>query len=73
MQPKGMCALTAMCLSQNDLKLKATKCVLFRTDLQFPGHELCKGGVKADMGKIEEIQNWPRSKTEKVADVFGSL
>ena len=46
-------------LRQANLKLKASKCHLFRTKVSYLGHEVLNEGVSTQEDKIEAIRSWP--------------
>ena len=46
-------------LSANKLKLKAKKCFLYSTSVNFLGHVVSQAGISCDPGKIEKVKNWP--------------
>ena len=46
-------------LDKAGLKLKPSKCELFRRQLAYLGHVVSVIGVATDEGKIEAIKNWP--------------
>jgi hypothetical protein len=46
-------------LSAAGLRLKPSKCELFRTEVAFLGHLVGREGVRPDPRKIEVISNWP--------------
>lgn len=46
-------------LRQFGLKVKPSKCVLFRTEVNFLGHLVNSNGVQPLPDKVEAIQNWP--------------
>ena len=47
-------------LSRADLKLKASKCQLFREEVRFLGHIISKRGIAADPEKVKVVASWPR-------------
>ena len=47
-------------LSESDLKLKASKCELFRKGVRFLGHVISGSGIAADPEKIKVVASWPR-------------
>ena len=49
-------------LSDAGLKLKPSKCHLFKREVTFLGHLITQDGVKTDPAKVEVIQNWPTPK-----------
>ena len=53
-------------LEKAGLKLKLSKCELFRWQLAYLGHVVSAKGVATDEGKIEAIKNWltPTNVTE---------
>ena len=46
-------------LAAADLKLRATKCQLFRPQVHFLGHVISAVGIAADPEKIRVVANWP--------------
>ena len=53
------------------LKLKASKCDLFRTSLTYLGHVISCGGISTCEDKVEAVRNWPQPQT--VTQVRGFL
>ena len=53
------------------LKLKPSKCKLFRRRVGFLGHIVSEAGIETDSAKIESVVTWPVSTT--VRDVRGFL
>jgi len=49
-------------LRQAGLKVKPSKCALFRTEIHFLGHQVSIRGIEPMADKIEAIQNWPTPK-----------
>ena len=47
-------------LKQADLKLKPSKCELFKQSISYLGHVVSEEGVRTDPKKIEAIRKWPR-------------
>ena len=47
-------------LIQANLKLKPSKCQLFRREVRFLGHVVSSKGIAADPEKIRAVANWPR-------------
>ena len=46
-------------LKQVGLKLKPSKCELFREELIYLGHVVSKNGIQTDLKKVEAICKWP--------------
>ena len=46
-------------LHEHGLKLKPSKCELFRSHVLYLGHVVSKEGIHTDPSKIEAVQNWP--------------
>lgn len=47
-------------LAKANLKLKASKCQLFQSEVHFLGHVVSKEGISADPEKIRTVANWPQ-------------
>ena len=47
------------------LKLKPTKCKLFREEVEYLGRIVSRHGVSADPGKIKVVSEWPRPEDTK--------
>jgi RNase H-like domain found in reverse transcriptase/Reverse transcriptase (RNA-dependent DNA polymerase) len=47
-------------LSKPSLKMKASKCELFREKVHFLGHVVSSSGMSADPEKIKVVASWPR-------------
>ena len=47
-------------LKDAGLKLKASKCELFKKSISYLGHVVSEEGVRTDPKKIEAVQKWPR-------------
>jgi transposase InsO family protein len=45
-----------------DLKLKPSKCSLFRREVEFLGHRVSGEGIKTDPSKCDRVANWPQPK-----------
>ena len=45
------------------LKLKQTKCDLFKQQINHLGHVVCKEGVSTDPDKITAVTEWPQPTT----------
>ena len=54
----------------HQLKLNAQKCHLFRSQVTYCGHIVCKDGIKTDPTKTEKIQNWPTPTNVKQVKEF---
>jgi len=46
-------------LREQGLKAKPSKCVLFKSPIEFLGHLVSAEGIEPQPDKIEAIQNWP--------------
>ena len=46
-------------LREVGLKLKPSKCVLFRSEIEFLGHVISPDGIKPVPQKLDAIRNWP--------------
>ena len=47
-------------LARANLKIKASKCQLFRSQVKFLGHLISRKGIAADPEKIRVVAEWPR-------------
>ena len=45
------------------LKLKPSKCDLFRKEIKYLGHVVSKEGVSTDPDKIKSVTEWPQPTT----------
>ena len=52
-------------LTQHGLKLKPSKCFLFKEKLNFLGHTISKDGIQKDPSKVESIKSWKQPTTVK--------
>ena len=52
-------------LHQYNLKLKASKCEFFRSEVTYLGHVVSEAGIKTDPEKISVLKNWPVPKCIK--------
>ena len=57
-------------LELHNLKLKATKCEFFKSQVVYLGHVVSEAGIQADPAKIEAVRNWPVPKTVKEVRQF---
>ena len=57
------------CLRKAGLKLKASKCVLFETEIVFLGRRISHGEVRPDPERVARVKDWhpPRNKSELVS------
>ena len=46
-------------IQEAGLKLKPSKCQLFKTQVSFLGHVVGKNGIECDPEKIAKVSNWP--------------
>ena len=46
-------------LRQHGLKVKPSKCELFRPEVKYLGHKVSREGVQTDPAKLEAVRNWP--------------
>lgn len=56
-----------------NLKLKKKKCSFFKTEVEFLGHTVTSGGVKADPKKVEAVRKFPRPTSVKFLRAFLGL
>ena len=57
-------------LRNANLKLKAKKCLLFRTEVNYLGHVISAEGIKTDPAKVESVVNWHAPRTVKQVRAF---
>ena len=60
-------------LSQYGLKIKPSKCVLFRTEIQFLGHLITTSGVQPLPDKVKAITDWPTPRCLRDVRAFYGL
>jgi len=60
-------------LGQVGLKVKPPKCSLFKTEIAFLGHMVCKGSVAPQPEKIQAIREWPTPKCIRDVRAFFGL
>ena len=60
-------------LAKANLKLKASKCQLFQTEVHFLGHIVSRQGIAADPEKIRTVANWPRPRNLREVRSFLGL
>ena len=58
-------------LTQAGIKLKPSKCELFKMRISYLGHVVSNEGIETDPKKVSAIVNWPRPET--VTDVQSFL
>ena len=58
------------CLELHNLKLKATKCEFFKSQVVYLRQVVSEAGIQADPAKIEAVRNWPVPKTVKEVRQF---
>jgi len=44
---------------EHGLKAKPSKCVFFKSPIEFLGHLVSANGIKPQPNKVEKIENWP--------------
>jgi len=49
-------------LHEHGLKVKPSKCVLFKTEIKFIGHLVTAAGVQPLPDKVAAIQEWPTTR-----------
>ena len=49
-------------LSHHNLKLKASICEFFKSEVTYLGHVVSEDGIKMDPEKIRVLKDWPVSK-----------
>ena len=52
-------------LSEANLKLKPSKCILFQRHVKFLGDIVSEEGVSTDLDKILAVKNWSTPKNAK--------
>ena len=52
-------------LSNNNLKLKGSKCEFFKSQVSYLGHIVSEEGILTDPAKIEVVKTWPVPKSVK--------
>jgi len=50
-------------LRQAKLKLKPSKCHLFKHEVEYLGHVISERGIATDPAKVERVKNWPVPKS----------
>ena len=60
-------------LTNAGLKLKPSKCRLFRREVAYLGHIISSAGVRVDPAKITTIMEWPTPKTVRDVRSFAGL
>ena len=60
-------------LSEANLKLKPSKCILFQRQVKFLGHIVSEEGISTDNEKIQAVKNWPLPKSAKQVRSFLGL
>jgi len=60
-------------LSQYGIKTKPSKCVLFRTEIEFLGHLVTPNGVKPLPDKVKTIKEWPTPRCLRDVRAFYGL
>ena len=52
-------------LRQHGLKIKPSKCELFRPEVKYLGYKVSREGVMTDPDKVEVVRNWPTPRSLK--------
>ena len=60
-------------LSEANLKLKPSKCILFQRQVKFLGHMVSEEGVSTDPDKTTSVRNWPTPRKAKEVRSFLGL
>jgi len=60
-------------LRQVGLKVKPSKCALFKEHIKFLGHVVSQHGIEPQQDKIEAIRNWPRPQCIRDVRAFYGL
>jgi hypothetical protein len=55
------------------LKLKPSKCDLFKKEIKYLGHIVSRDGIRTDSTKIEKVLNWPIPSNRKQLQKFLGL
>ena len=58
-------------LRSANLKLKPSKCCLFRRKVEYLGHVVSEDGIKACPSKIKAVKDWPTPKNVQMCSVKG--
>ena len=61
------------CLHEYGLKVKPSKCVLFRTEIKFLGHLVSAAGVQPLPDKVSAINDWPTPRCIRDVRAFYGL
>ena len=57
-------------LHEHNLKLKASKCEFFMSEVTYLGHVVSEEGIKTDPDKIKALKSWPTPKSIKYVRKF---
>ena len=57
-------------LREHGLKLKPSKCHLFKTEVGYLGHVISEKGIATDPAKVEVVKKWPTPKSKKDVRAF---
>ena len=60
-------------IAKAGLKLKASKCEFFKSEITYLGHIVSNNGIATDPKKIKAIQLWPRPTTVTEVQKFTGL
>ena len=60
-------------LSEANLKLKPSKCILFQRQVKFLGHIVSEESISTDNENIQAVKNWPLPKSAKQVRSFLGL
>jgi hypothetical protein len=61
---------TLECMQRNNIKLNASKCKLFQSEIDLLGHRINRSGVRLAIDSVEKIRDYPQPRTMKECQRF---